>query len=76
MVDFLQILIHLTRYELLIDKLKCHTKGQCAICFGQILTIVMVGAYHQEEQDLHLDKTYHKTSIIQIVSNWSPEHIN
>ena len=62
-----QILILWTRLEQLIDRLRFLMRVQCAIYYGQIQMIAMVGVFLQEVQDLHLDKTFRKTSITPIV---------
>lgn len=64
---FLQILRLLIKLDKLIGKWKFHMKDQCVISFGLTLMTGMVGEYLQEEQDLHLDKMYHKTLIGPII---------
>jgi len=51
-------------------------KDQCATCYGLIQMIVMVGVYHLEEQDLHLDKISLNNLITPMISNSLLERIN
>ena len=51
-------------------------KDQYVIYFGTTLMIEWVGAYHQEEQGIRLDKTLVSNLINKIISNLLVEHTN
>jgi len=44
-------------------------KDQYVIYFGPTQMIEWAGAFHQEEQDIHSDKTLASNSINKIISN-------
>lgn len=62
MVDFLQVLTLLTKFDNLTEFKKYHMKVQSAIYYGLILTIVVVGVFHQEVQAIVLDKIFQSSS--------------
>jgi len=66
MVVSLPVWTVLTKLELLIDYRKYLMKELCVIYSGQILMTDVAGASHQEELDIHLEKTYQSSLIIQM----------
>ena len=63
MEAFLQVLTHLIKLEKLTVFKKYHTKDQCVICFGLILTTELDGVFLREELGIHLDKTFQTNSF-------------
>lgn len=62
MVDFLQVLTLLTKFDNLTEFKKYHMKVQSAIYYGLILMIVVVGVFHLEVPAIVLDKIFQNSS--------------
>ena len=69
MVGLVLVLRHSIKSNNWIEFKKHLTKVQYVIYFGPTQMIEWAGAYHQEEQDIHLDKTLASNSINKIISN-------
>jgi diadenosine tetraphosphatase ApaH/serine/threonine PP2A family protein phosphatase len=63
-------LIHLTTYELWIASKRCHMRGPCVICCGQIQMTGVAGVSPHEGLVTLLARTFQNNSITQMDSIW------
>lgn len=75
-VDCRHLLKLLIKLEIWTESKKFLMKDQCVIYFGQTLMSVQDGAFHPEELDIHLVRTFQNNLTERMISSLLPEHIN